>query len=284
MILITGAAGKTGRAVLKALLARGAETRVLVRRQEQADEMLRSGAAEAVVADMTDPGSFQQAMTGMYAVYHICPNMHPQETEIGRMVLKAARERKVEYFVYHSVLHPHTEKMPHHWQKMRVEEMIFEAGINFAILQPAPYMQNILAYREAIINEGRYAVPYPPETCLSMVDLTDVAEAAAVVLLDRKHAGSIYELVGTKSLTQVETAAVLGKTLHRKVTAEEIDLEIWRRKAAESGLDDYALGTLLRMFKYYAAYGLWGSSNALRNLLGREPNSLADFALAELAL
>lgn len=282
MILITGAAGKTGRAVLKALACRGAETRVLVRRQEQADELLQKGAVEAVVGDMIDPAGFLQAMTGVEAVYHICPNMHPQEIEIGRMALRAAREREVEYFVYHSVLHPHTEKMPHHWQKMRVEELIFETGIDFAILQPAPYMQNILAYREAIIKQGRYAVPYPPETRLSMVDLADVSEAAATVLLESGHAGAIYELVGTKALTQAETAALLGKALPGKVTAEEIDLESWRRKAVETGLGDYALETLLRMFKYYARYGLWGSSNTLRNLLGREPRSLADFALAEL--
>ncbi|OPL09995.1 MAG: hypothetical protein AVO34_04785 [Firmicutes bacterium ML8_F2] len=283
MILITGAAGKTGRAVLGALARRGAETRVLARRQEQADELLHKGAVEAVVGDMTEAGSLLQAMKGVRAVYHICPNMHPQEREIGHLALEAGRAGKVEHFVYHSVLHPHTEKMPHHWQKMRVEEMIFESGLSYTILQPAPYMQNILAFRKEIMEKGTYTVPYPPGTLLSMVDLTDVGEVAASVLLDPGHEGAIYELAGTGALTQAEIAAAIGKALQREVTAAETDLKTWRRKASEMGLEGYALETLPRMFKYYAHYGLWGNSNALQRLLGREPRSLADFVLAELA-
>ncbi|MFO8191606.1 MAG: NmrA family NAD(P)-binding protein [Bacillota bacterium] len=281
MILITGASGKTGRAVLGALARRGAETRVLVRRQEQADELLQKGAVESVIGDMTNAESFLQAMKDVRAVYHICPNMHPQEREIGRLALKAARAEKVEHFVYHSVLHPHTEKMPHHWQKMRVEEMIFETGLSYTILQPAPYMQNILAFQEEIMEKGSYTVPYPPGTRLSLVDLADVGEAVASVLLDPGHEGAIYELVGTKAMTQAETVAIIGKTLKREVVAAETDLKTWRRRAIETGLEGYALETLVKMFEYYAMYGLWGNSTTLQRLLGREPRSLADFVLTE---
>ncbi|MDY6827661.1 MAG: NmrA/HSCARG family protein [Bacillota bacterium] len=281
MILITGAAGKTGRAVLGALARRGAETRVLVRRPKQADELLQKGAVESVIGDMTNAGSFLQAMKDVRAVYHICPNMHPQEREIGRLALEAAQAEKVEHFVYHSVLHPHTEKMPHHWQKMRVEEMIFESGLSYAILQPAPYMQNILAFREEIMEKGSYTVPYPPGTRLSLVDLTDVGEAVASILLDPGHEGAIYELVGTGVLTQAEIAAVIGKTLQREVVAAETDLKTWRRRAIETGLEGYALETLVKMFEYYAMYGLWGNSATLQRLLGREPRSLTDFVLTE---
>ena len=66
----------------------------------------------------------------------------------------------MEHFVYHSVLHPQTEKMNHHWQKMRVEEMIFESGLPFTILQPAPYMQNLLAGWKSIVEDGVLRVPY----------------------------------------------------------------------------------------------------------------------------
>ncbi len=70
-------------------------------------------------------------------------------------------------FVYHSVLHPQIEAMPHHWAKMRVEEMLFAAGFDLTILQPTAYMQNILGAWRGIVEDGVFRVPYPVETRLS---------------------------------------------------------------------------------------------------------------------
>ena len=144
MILITGAGGKTGRALIEAL-SNGEAVRAFVRRPEQAAEVRRLGAQEVVAGELLDEGTIRSAMKGARAVYHICPNMNPDEAAIGRLVIQAAQDAGVEHFVYHSVLHPQTQKMDHHWQKLRVEEMLFESGLTFTILQPAPYMQNLLA-------------------------------------------------------------------------------------------------------------------------------------------
>ena len=58
------------------------------------------------------------------------------------------------------------------------------------------------------------------ETRLSLVDLADLADAAAVVLMDDGHAGATYELAGTGSLSQTEVAAVIGAALGRNIRAE----------------------------------------------------------------
>src|SRR6185369_2935048 len=146
MILVTGAGGKTGKAVIKALVARGAAVRAFV----------RSPAHEAAL------------------------------TTLGAAATRLAVPR----LVYHSVLHPQIEAMPHHWAKLRVEEMLFGSTLDATILQPTAYMQNSLAQWELMTREGVYRVPYPIETRLSLVDLDDVAEAAAQVLLDAGHAGA----------------------------------------------------------------------------------------------
>ncbi len=65
------------------------------------------------------------------------------------------------------------------------------------ILQPTAYMQNILAGWRSIVEDGIYRVPYPIDTRISLVDLRDVAEAAARVLTEDGHVGATYELVGT---------------------------------------------------------------------------------------
>ena len=125
---------------------------------------------------MRDPQTIRKATEGVRAVYHICPNMLPDEVGIGETVIAAATSAGIERFVYHSVLHPQTEKMPHHWHKLRVEEMLIESGLPFTILQPTAYMQNLLVAWQAIYEQGVYAVPYTVGSRLSLVDLADVAE------------------------------------------------------------------------------------------------------------
>jgi uncharacterized protein YbjT (DUF2867 family) len=175
------------------------------------------------------------------------------------------------------VLHPQIEAMPHHWQKMRVEELLFASGLPFTILQPTAYMQNVLASWNQIIENGRYPVPYSPETRLSLVDLEDVAQAAAIVLTEPGHIGATIELVGTRAMSQMEIAQTLADQLGCPVEAEVVSLEEWEQVARSSGLGDYQVLTLIKMFCYYERYGFMGNTNALRCLLQRQPISFAKF-------
>lgn len=277
MILITGAAGKTGQAIIRALGQRQAAVRAFVYRAEQVEPVKALGAQEAVVGDLGDEAAVRQAAQGVRVIYHICPNMSPDEESIGQIAIRAARTANVAQFVYHSVLHPQTEAMPHHWRKLRVEEKLLESGLAFTILQPAAYMQNILGGWQTIVDEGLYRVPYPVETRLAMVDLADVAAVAAAVLTEPGHLGAIYELAGPENPTQTDVAAALSQALAQPVTAEQISLEAWTAGARQSGLGDYQIETLVKMFRYYAQYHFWGSANVLQWLLNRPPATLQAF-------
>lgn len=277
MILVTGAAGKTGRTIIRALVAREEIVRALVHRNEQAQLVESVGAQEAVVGDMRDEGTFRRAARGVRAVYHICPNVNPDEIRIGKAAIAAARDARVEQFVFHSVLHPQTGAMPHHWNKLRVEEALFESGVPYTILQPASYMQNVLAGWQAIVERGAYAVPYSVEARLSMVDLQDAAQAAAVVLTEPDHLGATYELAGPEVLTQTQVAEILSRQLNRPVRAEQVTIEAWTRQAQASGMGAYQIETLVKMFRYYDRYGLWGNLRVLGNLIGHAPTKFEAF-------
>ena len=280
MILITGATGKTGQAVIAALALRGARgLRALVRPGSQSSPAAKkiSAQAEIVVGDLLDTDALTAACSGVHALYHICPNMHPQETAIGRKVIAAACAARVSRFVYHSVLHPQVESMPHHWNKMRVEEVLCAAQLSFTILQPGAYMQNLLPDWLTISERGVHRVPYPPDTRLSLLDLADLAAVAALVLTEPGHSSATYELCSTPGLTQTQLAACFSEQLNRAVRTESISLSDWEKAARARGLADYAVATLLAMFRYYALQGLCGSPNVLRWLLAREPTTLAAF-------
>ncbi len=277
MILVTGAAGKTGQAVIRALCRMNKPVRALVHKVSQVQQIQALGAREVLTGDLCSQAQMNRVCREIKAVYHICPNVHPGEFRIGQTLMKAARAAGVEHFIYHSVFHPQVKAMPHHWQKMRVEEKLFESGLRYTILQPAPYMQNILAYWNDIVQNHTYAVPYPENTRLSLVDLEDVAEVAALVSGEPAHAGAIYELCGPDNLSPVEIAHIISQHLGQKIAVKEVPIEEWQSTARQRGLGDYPVKTLSKMFHYYEQFGFYGNPRVLSCLLGRAPTPFATF-------
>lgn len=137
MTLVTGAGGKTGQAVIRALVARGVRPRALARRPEQVDELLSIGAAEAVQGDLLDASSLEPAFSGIRAVATSDPTSH-----------------------MHSVMAPEVQAMPHHWSKHLVEQWLIESGLAHTILQPASYMQNVRGVWPSIMD-GALSCPLP---------------------------------------------------------------------------------------------------------------------------
>jgi NAD(P)H dehydrogenase (quinone) len=281
MILVTGAAGKTGQAVLRALQANGAATRGLVRNAEQAAAVEALGAS-AAIGDLQDGAALKSAMRDASAIYLICPNVHPAEFEIAQATIKAAQQAGVERFVYHSVLYPQIEAMPHHWLKLCVEEQLITSGLDFTVLQPASYMQNMLPYLNAIRENGEYRVPYSVSSTFSPVDLNDVAQVAAAVLSSSHHSGAIYQLAGPQELNSSEMATAVGTALNLPAKAVRQSLEDWQGAARANGAGAYAVDTLTQMFEYYDAHGFSASSFTLKALLGRAPTTFEEFLRREL--
>ena len=259
MILITGAAGKTGQALLHQLTGRDMGVRVLARDASQAETLIEQGATDAHVGD------------------HIPPNVHPLEELIGENVLQLSQQAGVGHFVYHSVLRPYIRAMPHHIHKARVEERIFTSALDFTILQPAAYMQNTLVSLAQARTSGVFNVPYPTDTRLGMVDLDEVVEVAASVINAPEHFGATYELCGHEILTPAEIATHISTTLGIEVEAREVDLDEWKAGAQTAGMGSYQVETLLKMFMYYADHGFWGNGNTLSTLLGRAPKTYREF-------
>ncbi len=282
-ILVTGAAGKTGRAVIRALASRKVPIRAFVRRPEHRDRVEELGAGQVVDGDLRSRETVAAAVSGIEAIYHICPNVHPDEVGIGRRVVSAAIGAGVGRIVYHSVLHPQVEAMPHHWTKMRVAELLFESGLDFTILQPAPYMQNVLSQWRSVAEHAVYRVPYSLDTRVAMVDLEEVAEAAAGVLTETGHVGATYELCGPDLLDQREIAAILGRALGKTVRALAVPRREWTKDTKATGLGDYQVETLLSMFRYYERAGMTGAPRVLKCLLGRSPASFEEFVTRTVA-
>jgi NAD(P)H dehydrogenase (quinone) len=267
LVLVTGAGGKTGRAVMAALLARGARVRALVRDPDRVADL----DVEVAVGDQRSSPDLMAALAGVDAVEAIAPNVHPDEVAMGRAIVTACRHAGVDRLVFHSVIHPQLTAMPHHVDKGRVEELVIDSPLAWTILQPNAYLQNVLG-QLAGLREGRYEVPYAPERALAMVDLDDVAEVAAAALVDGLGVHATFELSGPEPVTGHRVAAVASEVLDVEVVATGEDPDVWAR--AQDGLDPVTRDRLHAMFTHYDRHGSPGDDTVLRALLGRAPREL----------
>ena len=177
--------------------------------------------AEVVATDLTDPAAVEPLLAGADALYLIWPNFDPAETD-GRGRPAAPRRggpasRRV---VYHSVLRPQARSMPHHAAKDRVEEALDASGLRLAGA-PAVRLrrQPRRPARPTSPRPGRFRSPWGLAQAQSLVDLRDVAEAAAVLLTEDGLDGGTFEAVGPEPLTAPRIADLLGEWLGREVRA-----------------------------------------------------------------
>ena len=267
-----GATGKTGRAVTRALASGGTAVRAAVRSADRQSAAYAAGAQSISVVDLETGAGLGEALDGVDAVYHLAPNVHPDEVGDGRAGRVPRRRRRAcGHFAYHSVLHPDDASMPHHLRKAEAERTVRAALPHATVLRPAAYHQNLV---EAA-RSGRLAVPYSLDSPFTNVDLDDVAEVAALVLTRPGHEGVTYELAGPELLSVREQATVASEVLGHHVTAEHVPLETWAAGPGAS-LPEQARADLLAMFTAYDRHGLVGEPDTLRRLLAREPRSWAD--------
>jgi uncharacterized protein YbjT (DUF2867 family) len=283
-ILVTGASGRTGRRAVAAIAKQGGRVRAFVRRPETAKELTDAGAAEIAVGDLTDRDSLRHALASCGQVLHICPPMHPQEDAIAKMIIELGHEQGLERFVLYSVLHPLLAEVPHHRRKLQAERYLVESGLNYTILQPSRYMQHLLPIWETVVKSGVHSMPFDTAARFSVVDLADVAEAAALVLTQLGHEGATYQLAGPQALSQNDMAQALSRLLGRPIRAIAKPLDDFRREAASAGMPAERIETMCLMNAHYSAHGLVGNPNVLRWILRREPTSFAGFVSRELPL
>jgi NAD(P)H dehydrogenase (quinone) len=280
-VLVTGAGGKTGRAVISALGRRGVAARAFVRSPDRVADLVDADHLDVDVAtgDQREAADLAAALDGVTAVYAIAPNVSPDEVAMGRAVVDACRHTGAQRLVLHSVVHPQLTAMPHHADKGRVEELVVGSGLDWTILQPNAYLQNLAGYVDAL-RGGSYEVPYATDAGLAMVDLDDVAAVAARCLVERLGVHATFELSGPAEVTPDDVAAVAAQLLGRPVAATRQDPNTW---AATAGADlpGETRTRLLAMFRDYDAHGSPGDPTVLVALLGRRPRDLRQ-VLAEL--
>lgn len=231
-MLVTGATGRMGRAVIGQLLAAGVPVRALTRRSATAAAL--PACVEVVTGDLTVPESLDAALRGAGAVFLVWTA--PPATAPAVVERLATYARRVVFLsAPHQTPHPFFQQPnPMAALYADIERLIAAASLESTIIRPGMFASNSLLWWAPAIRAG-HVVRWPygaAET--APVDDRDVAAVAARTLSQDGYAGGDYVLTGPESLSQAAQVSIIGDVLGRRITFQELSPDEFRRETAGS--------------------------------------------------
>ncbi len=288
-ILVTGATGKTGGAVVAQLRAQGYPVRAVVRTLDARAERLAGLGAEIAVADLFDYHGVRAAMAGTSRAY-FCPPYHPQMLQSAVVFALAAREAKLESIVGLTqwLASPDHRSLltRHHWLTDRLFELLPDTAltiVNPGFFADEPYL-SLMKYAALL---GTFPMPARGDSRNAPPSTDDIARVAVAALIDpAKHAGKTYRPTGPELLSLDDMVAILSRVLGRKVRHVNLPLWMFYKAARMDGFDGFALSAMEHYLHELDAgtFAINAPTGDVLATTGREPESFETIARRYAAL
>lgn len=269
-ILVAGATGTTGGAVMHALARAGAAPRATTRSAEAAAH-LRVAGFDVVVADLADPGTLPPAFEGVTAAYLAQPAS--PDLPVHERAFAAAAAAAGAHVVKLAAIGTAPDS-PIGFGRLHAESeaAIRASGVGWTFLQANGFMQNTLQVA-AQLGSGVVGVPFP-DARWSIIDARDVAAVAAVVLRDpTPHASATYELTGPEPSPAREQVGVLSELLGAPLAVEEVSVD-----AMVGALPTWYADRVRELYAFYAAGEAERVTSTVADLSGTSARDFRAFA------
>ena len=243
-ILVTGATGKTGSAVVAQLRERQWPVRAVVRSRDARSERLERLGAEIAIADIFDYDALRAAMAGTSRAY-FCPPFHPHMLQSAVTFALAARDAGLESIVgltqwLASPSHP-SHSTRQHWLADRMFELLPDVGVtivNPGLFADSPYLA-LMRYAALL---GVFPMPAQGTSRNAPPSTDDIARVSVAALLDpATHAGKAYRPTGPELLTLDDVVAIIAGVLGRRVRHVPLPLWMFYKAARLDGYDPFSL-------------------------------------------
>lgn len=277
-ILITAATGQVSSAVIDALDGTDDRLRALVRDPAKARHLAARG-VEVHGGDLGDPPSLAPAFEGVSDLWLLTPN-GPRAPEHSMNALWAARGAGVQRVVRLSAVAA-AHDAPTRSGRLHAlsDHELRESGLDWTILRPHWFMQNLLGEAGQIATAGALYSSMGRGR-LGMIDVRDVAALAALVLADETglHHGRTYTLTGPEAISMADVAERLGQATGNHIAYVPVTDDAARAGLLGAGVPAWIAGMLLEYARAYASG--WGdfTTSDFADVTGRPPRSFADFA------
>jgi len=283
MILVTGATGLNGTALVRKLSTKGVPLRALVRNAAKAAEIAALPNVEIAIADMAKPETLRPALAGVDRAM-LNSSADPAMVEVQSNFIAAAAKAGVRHVVKLSGIMPELDS-PFRFARMHgeIEKRLEASGMAFTHLRAGEFMPSYFRQVPMILAKGALFLPMGNQRIAS-IDIGDLAEIAAIVLTNPGHEGKIYPLTGPEALTMTEVAERLSAATGKTIKYINVPPEDVRKAQLAAGVPPYIADALAELFaerRKGKESQVWPIA---QTLLGRRPTSFAEFAARNAAI
>jgi len=283
MILVTGAAGHAGSAMVKGLVDRGFDV-VATDINPKVKDL--PGIKKAMVGDLHDLAFQKELIASADQIAYIPPIYDAQDDQVANSFIDLAAQAKVKQFVLISVIHSILGTLLQHTTKRKIEEHLLytsmSTGMPYTILKPTHYMYNFPP--QLVMKTNEYDMFFPMDKKLvAWVDPADVAEVLAKVAGDpEKYNKADYEMVGTTRMSNQECVDIFNEVAGKDAKAVYVPIEKFLDMMKIN--DIVSRNGLTHLANTYTKWGLDGNTSVLEWLLGRKPTTFKQYLQRELSL
>lgn len=278
MIAVTGATGTIGSELIRLLSEEGVEAKALSRNPPKKAELPNINWVEA---DLADPDLLKDAFSGCEKLFLLTGNTHKM-VKLQKNAIKAATEAGITHIVKLSALgaSEHSKSVIGVWHYI-VEEYLKESGLEWTILRPHVFMQNLIAQEDSINREDGMFYSPSGDAEISLIDTRDISLVAKEILSggSGSHSGETYTLSGPEAISYQECAAILSDVLAKTVeyVPESFD-DAWTRMRNKDFPVWLISGQLALASYHREGKGTQIITDAVKQITGEEPRSFKAFA------
>ncbi|MFI6040488.1 NAD(P)H-binding protein [Nocardia sp. NPDC051321] len=275
MILVTGATGTIGRALIDQLRTAGEHVRATSR--HPADAHLPAD-VEVVRADLGDPADMAAAMAGVDRVFLLStgPAIPEHDAVVARAAAEAGVTRLVKLSSGRTGDDTATDPIPT-WHRAG-ERSVRASGVPWTIVRPLGFMSNALHWAGTIRAYGAVHAPFG-QGRMAVIDPRDIAAVAAVALTADGHDGQVYTLSGPQALSPREQTAILAEALGRPLEFVEVAPEQARQAILEHGVPADLADAIMALRATALAAFTSVVHDTVERLTGAPPRTFRQWAL-----
>lgn len=275
-ILVTGATGNNGSAMIQNLIAMKADVRALVHNESKAPG-LRAAGVEVVLGDLLQPETLDAAFEGSDKVFLVTP-FSPDAAKMASNAIAAAKRTGKPHIVRLSETTPEpVGAVRTGVLNVQINAELEASGLPYTSLRPVFYMQNTMAAAQSVASDGMIYMPFE-DVKLSMVDMRDVIETAAKILTTKGHEGQTYVLTGPAAISFHDIASALSKALGKEVKYVNVPMEAAREALISLGMSEWVAETYCEYFENYRKGVPDYTTNDVEKLNGHPARSHETFA------
>ncbi|MQY28876.1 SDR family oxidoreductase [Nocardia aurantia] len=278
-VLVTGANGRPGAAVIREFARRGDPVRALVRDPARAGELAELPGVRIAVGDMLWPESLENALDGVDRVLMIS-GAGPLMLETQVTFIDAARKAGIGHIVKlggDEGPRWDSEKFRSTRSHEQIQRYLLASGVPWTILRPSQFMEVYFEEIPDIVEHGELRLPLGDAT-LAPITVDDIAKIAHAVLTTDGHEYTTYRMTGPRAISMTEAAADISAAIGRPVRYVDVSPAEKRRQWIEKGYPPPRADAFVQLFEERRRLGSAHVDRTTHQRFGIAPTTFGEFA------